>query len=259
MIDPKPAGGSSMRIPAATVLLLLLVWEACGRFSVKWSLLISRPELVAAHFRAELAGRATAFAYTAFESLAGLLLAAIFAVACSVAFVYEERLTKLVYPWLVAVQVVPLIAIAPLIILIFGNGPSGKIALSILMTFFPILANLVAGFAAIPRSSLDDMRLRGASRSDVIRYVIYPFTLPYFFAGLRIAAPLSVIGSIVAEFNGADYGIGRDIFIAARRLEPEVMMASLIMGAVVAGIQYGLVRAAERLPGVWFNEGGLTS
>jgi len=83
---------------------------------------------------------------------------------------------------------------------------------------------------------------------------VYPFTLPHLFAGLRIAAPLSVIGAIVAEFNGADYGVGRDIFIAARRLEPEIMMASLFLSATLAGLLYGCVKALGRLPGAWYRK-----
>jgi ABC-type nitrate/sulfonate/bicarbonate transport system permease component len=97
------------------------------------------------------------------------------------------------------------------------------------------------------------MRLRNASRAVVVRHVVVPCCLEYFFAGLRIAGPASVIGAIVAEFNGAEHGTGKDIFIAARRLEPELMMTSILLSSLLAGIMYGLVRVLELIPGAWYR------
>src|SRR2546425_131590 len=98
------------------------------------------------------------------------------------------------------------------------------------------------------------MRIIGATKSQVIRHVVIPHCTEHFFAGLRIAAPLCVIGAIVAEFNGADIGVGKDIFIAAKRLEPELMMSGIVEGAILSGLIYGAVLLLEQRLGPWYWE-----
>jgi ABC-type nitrate/sulfonate/bicarbonate transport system permease component len=126
--------------------------------------------------------------------------------------------------------------------------------LSALIAFFPILTNVISGIRSVASAPQEMMRIMAAPKAQVIRHVVIPHCTEHFFAGLRIAAPLSVIGAIVAEFNGADIGIGKDIFISAKRLEPELMMSGILAGAILSGLIYGVVLLLERRLGPWYWE-----
>lgn len=197
---------------------------------------------------------ARSFGYTGLEAIFGLLLATAIGVGFAGVFLYLPRIAKITYPWFLASQVIPFVCLAPLIILIFGTGIEGKIFLSALMAFFPILTNLVTGIKSINRPQLELMQIMNAPRRMVVRHVVVPSCLPNFFAGQRVAAPFSVIGAIVAEFNGADQGIGKDIFIAAKRLEPEIMMVGILSGAILSAVIYGIAISFERALGQWYWE-----
>lgn len=236
------------------VATIFLTWELSAASSVTVRLLLSSPlrtcAYVAQHFRE--AGQA--FLYTGLESLVGLVVATMFALAFSVVCIYYPRVGNTSFPLLVASQVIPLVCLAPMIILVFGPGPIGKVFLSALIAFFPILTNVIAGIRSVPSASQEMMRIMAASKEQIIRHVVVPHCIEHFFAGMRIAAPLSVIGAIVAEFNGADIGIGKDIFISAKRLEPELMVSGIVSGAILSGLIYGSVLLLERQLGSWYWE-----
>jgi NitT/TauT family transport system permease protein len=244
----------SIYIGAAIAALIVVAWELASRSSVTFRLLISSPSLMVTHIRDYPKQVFWSFIYTGWEAAIGLILATSIGIGFAVLLLYWPRLARITYPWFVGSQIVPFVCLAPLVILLFGVGPSGKIFLSALMAFFPILANLVAGIKSIPRAPLELMKMMNAPRHSVARHVVVPFSLSHFFAGLRVAAPFSVIGAIVAEFNGADFGIGKDIFIAAKRLEPEVMMVGILSGAVLSALIYLIVLSFERSLGSWYWE-----
>lgn len=232
--------------------LLLVAWHLAGgtdsgRFLVSQPLTtftyaIERPVLVA-----------RSLGWTLAESAGGLSAATAFALLIGGVAVVRPAVTRLAHPLLVASQVVPFVCLAPLVILVFGPGPWGKTFLSAVMCFFPIVTGILAAIRHAPKPHLELMRLLGAPRSVVIRHIIAPHAAPHFFAGLRVAAPFAVIGAIVAEFNGAEWGIGKDLFIAAKRLEPEMMMIGLLSGALASGLLYAAVLFAESRLGPWYR------
>lgn len=236
------------------VVLAMITWELLGRSHTSFRLLASSPSLMLAHIAGHPSDVLLSLTSTGIEAALGLILAISIGISFAAVFLYLPRLAQLTYPWFVASQIIPFVCLAPLIILVFGAGPEGKIFLSALMAFFPVLTNLVAGIKAIPRPPMELMQLMKAPRRMVVRHVVVPFSLGYFFAGLRVAAPFSVIGAIVAEFNGADRGIGKDIFISAKRLEPEVMMVGILSGAALSAIIYLIVLCFERSIGEWYWE-----
>jgi NitT/TauT family transport system permease protein len=244
----------SLYIGIGIAVLLVVAWELKARSSVNFRLLLSSPTLIITHIRDHAAEVFWSFAYTGWESVAGLIIATSIGIGFGILLVYLPRLARITYPWFVGSQIIPFVCLAPLVILVFGVGQSGKIFLSALMAFFPILANLVAGIKSIPRPPLELMRMMKASQYMIARHVVVPFSLNHFFAGLRVAAPFSVIGAIVAEFNGADVGIGKNIYIAAKRLEPEVMMVGILSGAVLSALIYLVVLGFERSLGSWYWE-----
>ena len=233
---------------------ILLAWEIWADSSSTVRLLLSSPLRTCAYVGTHFAEASQAFLYTGMESVLGLAIATMFALAFGIVCIYYPRVGNISFPLLVASQVIPLVCLAPMIILVFGPGPSGKVFLSALIAFFPILTNVIAGIRSVASSSQEMMRIMAASKAQVIRHVVIPHCSEHFFAGMRIAAPLAVIGAIVAEFNGADIGIGKDIFISAKRLEPELMMSGIVAGALLSGVIYGAVLLLERRLGPWYWE-----
>src|SRR5690606_37333661 len=135
---------------------------------------------------------------------------------------YFPKLMDFVLPIMVTSQVIPLIVLAPFFIILMGIGLGSKIAMAALMCFFPIFVNFAQGFKAINPNIHELMHIYNADTWTRIRQVYFPLSMPSIMAGLKISATLAVIGAIVAEFAGAEVGLGRNLFISALRLEPEM-------------------------------------
>lgn len=236
----------------ACLACVLLAWEYFGRGSNKVRLLLSYPSLVYNYFgnNGALLGQATLFTFL--ESCAGLLLAAAFTFLIMFACFYSPRLLRFLLPIMIASQVIPLITLAPLLIMFFGIGIRAKIVMAALMCFFPLFINFLSGYISIPRTTNEMLYLYRASTWFRIVRVNVPLSLPHIFAGLKISATLSVIGAIVAEFNGANYGLGKNLYLAAKRLEPELMMTSILITSLLGGIMYGTMWLLERRVGRWY-------
>lgn len=255
MTGSRPAQDRVVVIAGGVIVAtILLAWELWAYSSGTVRLLVSSPVRTGAFVADHIGEVAQSFLYTGSESLFGLVLATVFALLFGIVCIYQPRIGSVSFPLLVASQVIPLVCLAPMIILVFGPGPSGKVFLSALIAFFPILTNIIAGIRSAPRAPQEMMRIMAAPKEQVIRHVMVPHCAEHFFAGMRIAAPLSVIGAIVAEFNGADMGVGKDIFISAKRLEPELMMSGIFAGAVLSGLIYGAVLLLEHRLGPWYWE-----
>lgn len=236
----------------ATAAALALVWELAARSSSTVRFLISSPSL-AANFGAEnYAALLNALAMTSFESIAGLLVATIFGSGSMIACLFWEPLRRWIEPPIVASQVVPLVSLAPFFIIAFGFGPSSKVAMAATICFFPIFVNLASGVKSIPTAVTDLAFVYGLRPSRQIFGVLLPLATPSLFSGLKIAATLSVIGAIVAEFNGAETGLGKNLYLAARRLEPELMICSLALASLVGGVLYYTIAVLERRFGFWY-------
>jgi NitT/TauT family transport system permease protein len=148
-------------------------------------------------------------------------------------------------------QVVPLIVLAPFFIILFGIGLPSKIAMASLMCFFPVFINFARGYNSISENIHDFLDINNASIWHRIQHVYFPLSLPNIVAGLKISATLAVIGSIVAEFNGAEVGLGKNLFLSAKRLEPELMMSSLILSSILGFLLYGIILIIERININW--------
>lgn len=234
------------------VFLLVVTWEGCANNSVKVRLLVSSPHLVFDYFGDHYKTLFYSGWITFIESVAGLLLATTFSFGIMILCFLFPQLLKILIPLFIGSQVIPIIAIAPLLIILFGVGLKAKIIMSALMCFFPIFMNFLAGVKAIPISTKELLFIYGASKKFQIFKVNFPLSMPYIFTGLKISTTLSVIGSIVAEFSGADYGLGKNIFLAAKRLEPELMMLSIIMSCFLGALLFFLVWLLERRIGYWY-------
>ena len=236
------------------VFVLLLIWEILSRSSKTIAFIFSSPALIYRYILQEIKIIIKSFYYTGLESIIGFMIAIIVSIIFGTIFALRKRLAMRIYPILVFSQVIPLVCFAPFIIMVMGNGWAGKMLLSSVMCFFPIIASLIVGQKRIPNDQIDYIKLSCASKRLFLKHVVIPYSLPNLFGGLRVAAPFSVVGAVVAEFNGAYWGIGKDIFIGAKRAETESIIIGIICSAILAAIIYGIVILIENRLGDWYFE-----
>ncbi len=191
------------------------------------------------------------FGVTLYESLLGFLIAAAAGIACGTVIAQFRVVERTLYPYLVALQTLPKIAIAPLLIVWLGFGITSKVVIAALVAFFPILVNVIVGLKTVDAPKLDLMRSLDASRWQTFRYVTFPNALPFVFAGLDIAIVFSVLGAIVGEFVGSQRGLGNLILQFHTSLDMAGMFAVLLLLAALGVGLHLAIQAIQRRVIFW--------
>jgi ABC-type nitrate/sulfonate/bicarbonate transport system permease component len=191
---------------------------------------------------------------TLLEVLLGLLAAFVIGAATALAMHLIRPLRDATYPLLIASQAVPIVTIAPLLVLAFDYGIGPKVAMVALVCFFPITVNLLDGLRATPPDLLKLTRSFGASRRQTLWKVELPSALPQLFTGLKLAATVSVIGAVFGEWAGAEDGLGRMVLLATQQIETPRAYAGILVLALIAIALFALVSVAERLVVPWERE-----
>jgi NitT/TauT family transport system permease protein len=187
------------------------------------------------------------------EVLVGLLSGAIFATVIGYLIAKSRLLENLLSPFLVASQAIPLVAIAPLLVIWFGPGMFSKFLICALIVFFPVLVNTVVGVRAVPAALYDLMRSLRASHGQILLKLEIPAALSVFLGGLRVGATLSVIGAVVGEFVGSDSGLGFLVNIGRGQYDTALVFVAVFTLIFLALALYGLVAWAEKKLLVWQN------
>jgi NitT/TauT family transport system permease protein len=185
-------------------------------------------------------------AVTLGEVLAGLGLGVTSATALGYLLAKSRALEKILAPYIVASQAIPVVAIAPLLVIWFGSGLFSKVLICALIVFFPVLINTVVGMRSVPDDLRDLMRSLQASRWQTFTLLEVPAALPVFLGGLRIGATLSVIGAVVGEFMGADRGLGFLINQGRGIFDTALVFVAVFTLIVMALVLYGAVIILER-------------
>jgi putative hydroxymethylpyrimidine transport system permease protein len=180
------------------------------------------------------------------EIFLGFLCAVAVGLAFAVALHLSETLRRAVYPLLVASQTVPVVVIAPILIVWFGFGIGPKLAVVALICFFPITVNTVDGLRSVDPEAVKMMRTLDGSRMQILRRLEVPSALPYFFSGARIAVAVAVIAAVFAEWVTSEAGLGRLILQDVARLETARMFAATVVLAAIAVALFALIALAER-------------
>lgn len=228
------------------IIALLILWQYFGSTNQTVRLLLSSPSLVFDYLKDNLGDMCQATAITFVEAFLGLLIATVFSFGMMIFCFYKPKLIDYILPVMITSQVIPLIVLAPFFIILFGIGISSKVAMAAIMCFFPIFVNFAQGYNSINRNIHELMHTYNASTSFKILNVYFPLSATNIFTGLRISATLSVIGAIVAEFTGTNFGLGKNLFMSAIRLEPELMMSSLIMSSLLGFLLYFIIVLIEK-------------
>jgi len=189
------------------------------------------------------------------ETLLGFFLSIVVAVPLAIMISSSAVLRNGIYPFLLLGQSVPKQAIAPLLLLWIGYGEMPKILLAFMTAFFPIVVNTAIGLSMTPPEMLDLGRLLSASRWRVFRKVTFPSAMPYFFAGLKVAISLAIVGAVIGEFIGADQGLGQRIVVASGNQRTELAFAAIVMLSLLGVVLFGAVSLAEKLICPWYDKG----
>ncbi|MCS7072144.1 MAG: ABC transporter permease, partial [Anaerolinea sp.] len=187
-----------------------------------------------------------AIAVTLVEALTGLLLGAGVGIALASLLSLRPALERGVMTIAVFVKSTPLVAIAPLLTIWLGFGILPKIILTALLTFFPVLVNVLSGFQRVDPVLLDTLRSWDASRRELFWHLRVRSALPYLFAALKISGPLSLIGAVVAEWTGAAHGIGKVMWLAYTNLNLPYLFAAVFILTVAGRLLYALTVWAEK-------------
>jgi NitT/TauT family transport system permease protein len=180
------------------------------------------------------------------ETVVGFLLAIVLSLPLAILISLNSLARKLLYPILLGLQSVPKVAVAPLIILWFGLSEWPKIIVVVLVCFFPILVNMVAGLEAVPTTMLDLMRSLGASPHTMFRRLRVPVALPHFFTGCKVAITFAVIGAVISEFVAAQDGLGYLILISTAQSQTPLAFAAIALLTVLSIALFHGVEFIER-------------
>ena len=235
--------------------LLLGAWEgACRIFHISDLVLPSPSAILSKIISLSMTGVIWPHLWaTLIEIVAGFLLGVASGLVLGTLISLIPIVERLVYPYVVALQTLPKVAIAPLFIIWFGYGLTSKIVVTALVCFFPILVSVVAGFHSTDKDQLDMMQAFGASKWQTLVRLRIPSALVVIFAGLEIAAVLAVIGAIVGEFVGAQAGLGFLIVTLNFNLDVSGVFAVLIYLSFIGLILHGLMRFAARRYIFWIR------
>jgi ABC-type nitrate/sulfonate/bicarbonate transport system permease component len=190
---------------------------------------------------------------TVLEMILGLALALLTGVALAAALDLSVWLRRALYPLLVISQTIPILALAPLLIIWFGFGILPKVFIVALVCFFPIAVNTADGLTAADPELLSLLRAMGASRSQIWTKVRLPASLPYFFSGLRIAATYSVIGAVIGEWVGASQGLGIYMLRSANAFKTPQVFSTIAISSFISLTLFALVFLLERLLLPWYH------
>jgi len=243
----RRSGRSSLSLLLFTLALTIALWEVLTRVMDLPPYFLPPPELVLRRTWQVLSdGSLLRHVWiTLREVLTGLALGVGAATVLGYALAKSHTLERLLAPYIVASQSVPIVAIAPLLIIWFGPGLLSKVLICALIVFFPVLVNTIVGLRSVPEELQDLMRSLRATRWQMIRHLEIPAALPVFLGGLRIGATLSVIGAVVGEFVGADRGLGFLINVGKGQYDTALVFVAVFTLVALALSLYGGVVLIE--------------
>jgi NitT/TauT family transport system permease protein len=229
------------------------LWEAAVRLTGVPDYIWPAPSSVAvALYRGLINGTfAWQLLVTFWESFAGFIIAMVLGIALGSLIAQFRLFERSIYPYLIALQTTPKIAIAPLFVMWFGFGLSSKITVAAMVAFFPILVNVIVGLRTVEEEKISLMRSLGASRWQILRFILFPNALPFIFAGLNIAMIFSITGAIVGEFVGSRAGIGNLIMQMNFNLETAGVFAALFCLALMGVALHAAIQWLQRSIVFW--------
>lgn len=237
----------SILLPVTSLLILLAVWEICvWLFAVPVYLLPAPSAIWAAAY--EIAGAFPKhIAATLYTVLAGFFVSVAIAIPLGVGISVNRLASEALYPLLVFANAIPVIAVAPIIVVMFGTGIESRLIINFLVCFFPIMVATAAGVLDTPKAYLDLSRASGAGFFQELMTIRMPHAVPFVFSGLKIGITLSVIGAVVGEFITSQSGLGYLIVSATTNFDLAQAMAAVVVLALMSVVLFQAVQVIQRV------------
>lgn len=242
---------SAIGLPLLSFVGLLVIWEVVVSILRVPEYILPRPSDFLARVWQDRELLWTHSLVTGNEVVVGFIAATVISIPLALLIVSVSLLERAFYPLIVFFQIIPKIAIAPLFIVWFGFGPFPKVLLTFLLCFFPTLVAGMSGFRALDRRILYLTRSMGASGWQTFRYVRIPAALPFIFSGLKVSVVLAVTAAIVAEFVGANAGLGYLLLRGSSYFDTQLIFAVLVVLSLLGLVFNYVVEIAERLIMPW--------
>jgi len=243
--------------PALALLLGgLVLWELLVRALRVPAYLLPAPSAVAADFHTDAGLLASATWVTLREVVLGFLLACATGLALALALHLSATLRRALYPLLIASQTVPVVVLAPILVILLGFDLAPKLVIVALICFFPIVVNGTDGLRSVDPELVRMMRTLDASRWAILKRVEWPSALPMVFSGLRVAATYAAVGAVFGEWAGSNAGLGYVMLQATPNLDTARIFAAIVILTVLSLALFLLVSLVERLAVPWARGGG---
>jgi NitT/TauT family transport system permease protein len=226
----------------------LLAWHLVTLYSGIPNFILPSPPSVWTRFLKALSDGSLIYhtGVTLIEIVLGLLAGAVFATVVGYVLAKSRPLERVLSPYIVASQAIPIVAIAPLLVIWLGEGILSKVVICALIVFFPVLVNTIVGVRAVPIALYDLMNSLNASRAQILWKVEVPASLPVFLGGLRVGATLSVIGAIVGELVDAEEGLGFLLQLGDFQYDTPMVFVAVFMLIALALMLYKIVLLLEK-------------
>jgi NitT/TauT family transport system permease protein len=240
-------------LPLGTALAALALWQLAVVLMHVPTVLLPGPADIARELVRDLPTLLRHAVPTGLESLAAFCLATVLGIALAFAITYSPFLRDMLYPNLVAFQLIPKIALAPLFVIWLGISTESRLAYATFISFFPVVIATSVGLATTERDAIRLCQSLTASTWQAFMMVRFPFALPHIFSGLKIAVTMAFIGVIVGEFISAKAGLGFYILYASSRMETAAIFAAIFVLCVIGLALFGVVAGGERLVRRWYR------
>lgn len=243
-----------MILPVLVFLLILFIWElSVFAFNVPVYLL-PKPSQIISVLISDFDRLIPHIVITFLEAFIGFLIGSFFGWLLAILFSFSQTMEKALYPYAIALKSIPIVALAPLLVVWFGNGLLPKVFISAIISFFPVVVNVVKGIKTVDSEAIDLFISLAATKKQIFTKLQLYNSMPYLFSALRISATLSVIGAIVGEFSGADRGLGFFILISSHRLETIDMFIGIVLSSTMGILFFYLVNFFEKLIAPWSRD-----
>lgn len=239
-------------LPLLTFAALLILWEASARVFAIPTYILPAPTRILEGFGAVEAGRWVEHVWATLRvALIGYAVAIAVSLPIAVGLSKSRLLSRALYPILVVIQSVPVVAVAPIIIVVLGTDDAPRVVITFMIAFFPLVVSMTTGLMATPPELIELSRSLRAPQHREITQIRLPYAVPYIFSGLKISITLAVIGAVVAEFVAAEVGIGYFIQFSTSMFKLPQAWAGLLVLVTMSLTLFQAVSIAQRVFFPW--------
>ena len=229
-----------------TALALILIWEFVVWFLDIQRWLLPPPTIIFQELIDSIGLLSRHAGVTLLEIIMGFAVSLMIGVALASGIVWSRTMERSIYPIIIASQTIPIFTLAPLLIIWVGTDIFSKVIVVVLFTFFPLVVSLVTGLRSVDSESVDMFRTLGATNAQIFRKLMIPTALPNFFAGMKVAVVVSVIGAVIGEWVGASAGLGWLMKLSGPQFQTARVFAAIVVLSVVAITLFSVIVAIEK-------------